>query len=335
MRGVLEEEVTQLADNRLAAGLAGEEVGVADELGDAARGRLVVDLLRLADLLHAAPEHHGDLVDEAERLFLVVGNKDGSGARGAQDAAHLGADAHTQAGVKVGERLVEQHQIGFGSEGAGEGDALLLAAAEFVGQAAFEAAEAHHGGHLRHALVGVTGIAVEAEGDVLAHVEVREEGVLLEDHADAAALGRQMEATAGDAHAADFDAAAVERFEAGDQAQERGLAAAAGAEQGEQLALGQRQRYAVDGRQRGQSASPRFPDGCWGWPARWDRAAPAHARAQCLALLPVLSPIIGSPPGAGRRRSRAPILRQAAARGRRHGRRRLRWWPTRSKRRVW
>ena len=120
---ILEEEIAEFAGDRLAVGLAGEEVGVANKLGDGARGRLVVELLGLADLVDTPGKHHGHLVHEAEGLFLVVGDKDGSGAGGAQNGAHLGAHTHAQAGIEIGERLVEQDQVGLGGEGAGQGDA--------------------------------------------------------------------------------------------------------------------------------------------------------------------------------------------------------------------
>ncbi len=42
-----------------------------------------------------------------------------------------------QAGVEVAQRLVEEHDVGSGDEAAGEGDALLLAAAE-LGRVAVE-----------------------------------------------------------------------------------------------------------------------------------------------------------------------------------------------------
>ncbi len=71
----------------------------------------------------------------------------------------------------------------------------------------------------------------DAEGDVLRHGQVREQRVVLEDHADAARLRRQGEAGAGDHLAGQADLAVADRFEAGDGAQGSGLAAARGAEQ--------------------------------------------------------------------------------------------------------
>jgi len=77
----------------------------------------------------------------------------------------------------------------------------------------------------------------EAEGDVVKGGHVFEQGVVLEDEADVALL----DGDAVDLEAADEDAAAGGSFQAGDEAQDGGFAAAAGAEQGEQLALGDRE----------------------------------------------------------------------------------------------
>jgi hypothetical protein len=74
--------------------------------------------------------------------------------------------------------------------------------------------------------------------DVAAHRQVREQRVVLEHHADLAALDRQARHVV----AAEQDAAAgVRRVEAGDQAQRRRLAAAGRAEQHERLAGADRQ----------------------------------------------------------------------------------------------
>ena len=91
------------------------------------------------------------------------------------------------------------------------------------------------------------GAARQAEGDVAGDVEVGEERVILEDHADAPPLRRQAEAGTGDGLAGDLDRAGVGRLEAGDQAQHRRLAAAARPKQRQQLSPRQRQVDAVDG----------------------------------------------------------------------------------------
>src|SRR2546423_12161625 len=70
----------------------------------------------------------------------------------------------------------------------------------------------------------------EAEGHVLAHCHVAERRVVLEDEAHPALARRRL----GTVVAVDPDASRVGLLEAGDRAQECGLAAAARAEQGHQ-----------------------------------------------------------------------------------------------------
>ena len=73
---------------------------------------------------------------------------------------------------------------------------------------------------------------------------MREQGVLLEDHVHRPPVGGH----GGDVGAGDADSTRVRLFEAGDHPQQGRFAAAAGAEQGEELAAADRQGHAVDGR---------------------------------------------------------------------------------------
>ena len=67
----------------------------------------------------------------------------------------------------------------------------------------------------------------QAEGDVLEHRHVAEQRVVLEDEADVALAGMQV----GGLGAGEQDVALIGRFHAGDDAQQRRLAAAGGTEQ--------------------------------------------------------------------------------------------------------
>lgn len=58
----------------------GEEIGLAQELGDEARGGLSVHVGGRADLDDGAAAHDGDAVGHAEGFFLVVGDVDGGDA---------------------------------------------------------------------------------------------------------------------------------------------------------------------------------------------------------------------------------------------------------------
>ena len=99
--------------------------------------------------------------------------------------AQLGAQAVAQRLVERGERLVEQQRARLGGERARERDALALAARELVGIARRERAQLERvepAVDRRAAAVAarVAPAAAEAEGDVLAHRQVREQRVLLE-----------------------------------------------------------------------------------------------------------------------------------------------------------
>ena len=147
-----------------------------------------------------------------------------------------------QAGVERGERLVEQHDLGVGGQRAGERDALALAAGQLVRVVLGAVREPDE-----LEALGQAPVRRRAEADVAGDRQVREQRALLEDHADAARLGLDPLAGAGDRAAADPHAAGVGPLEAGDQPQQRRLARAARAEHGEEAAALEPQVDAVDG----------------------------------------------------------------------------------------
>ena len=91
---------------------------------------------------------------------------------------------------------------------------------------------------------GVVGLLhAQPEGNVVAHGHVREQGVVLEHHGDAAVAGLQPV----DRLAADAEAACRLRFETGHDPQERGLSAAGRAEQRDELTVADVERDALEG----------------------------------------------------------------------------------------
>ena len=107
----------------------------------------------------------------------------------------LDAHLHAQAGVEVGERLVEQEDARVADDGAADGDALALAAGELLGLAVEEVGDLQDaGGVLRPAPRrpwGRPSPSLQAEGHVVVDGHVRVERVGLEHHRDAA-LGRRQ-----------------------------------------------------------------------------------------------------------------------------------------------
>jgi hypothetical protein len=98
--------------------------------------------------------------------------------------------------------------------------------------------------HARGDLLGGQPARAQREGDVVGHAQVREDGVVLEHHAETAALRRHVR----DVGAVDEDLPAVDLGKAGDHHQRRRLPRSGRAEQREELARRDRRADAVDDR---------------------------------------------------------------------------------------
>ncbi len=225
---------------------AGEEIRLAHEGGDEPGAGVAVDFGGGAELLDAAVVEDGHAVGDGEGFFLVVGDVEGGEAGLAADAADFAAHFDAEAGVEVREGLVQEEAAGADDEGAGEGDALLLAAGELVDAAGAEAGHLDGGEGGFDALGNFGGgeaAFFEAEGDVAGDGLMGPEGVALEHHAKLAAVGREL----GDVFFVEEDAAGVGLAEAGDGAEEGGFAAAGGAEEEEDFAGGDAKVEVVEG----------------------------------------------------------------------------------------
>ncbi len=242
------------------AHLAGHEVHQAHEIRDHAVGGTGIDLERRPVLLHASEIHDRDLVRQRQRLGLVVGDVDESDPGAALQFLELGAHALAQLGVEIGQRLVEQQDVGLDHQRAGERNALLLAAGQLARIAGFEPREIHQRQRLLDLAARLGGRDfpdLEAEHDVLEHVLVRPDRVVLEHHAHAARFRRHHRTGRRQEPAVDLDGAAVGRHVAGDQPQRRGLAAAGRAEQRDEgivldldIDVGHRRDVAIARRER-------------------------------------------------------------------------------------
>ena len=85
---------------------------------------------------------HRDAVGDGVRLFLVVGDEDRGDTELALQLRAAPAHLDAQLGVEIRQRLVEQQHFGLDHERARERDALLLAAGELRRPAVGERAEA-------------------------------------------------------------------------------------------------------------------------------------------------------------------------------------------------
>ncbi|MNP04202.1 hypothetical protein D3C76_961100 [compost metagenome] len=221
-----------------------QPVALADELGNEGRGRPAVDFLGGAVLLDAAVVHHRDAVGHQHGLVLVVGDHHGGDAEALLQLAQFAAEVLAHPRIEGGHRLVEQQQRRRRRQRAGHGHALLLTARELAGVLLLAAGQANQLEHFRHPLTCLVAAgAGQAVGDVLLDAEVGEQRVGLEQDAVVARLRRQ----AGDVTRTDVDAARVLPLQAGDAAQQRGLAAAGWAEQADQFAPFHIQGHPIEG----------------------------------------------------------------------------------------
>ena len=136
-----------------------------------------------------------DAIGELIRLGEIVGHHDGRLAPVPNRSREIIAELTSERSVERRKGLVEQQQIGVRGEGSAERHALLLAARELAGVAWLQATEPEpldH--HLRALPAPRRRPTLEAEGDVVAHAEVRKQRVALEDVPEAACSRRAVDA---------------------------------------------------------------------------------------------------------------------------------------------
>ena len=241
---------------------------------------MIVHVDRRVELLDASLVHDRDAIGDAHRLVLVVGDEDGGEAELTLQSLDLDLHVQAQSFVQRAERLVEQQHGGLDGERAGHGDALLLASGELARKAITELGEAHDLEELVHRLPDLRALnaaRLQAIRDVVGHRHVREERVALEDDPDVAEVGRQVI----DGLAVDPNRPRALPHEPGHHAQQRCLAAAGRADNGNDLPLADIEFDAAEDLKRSvalcQSAHPNL-----GSPARAMRRGlgpDAHHRA--------------------------------------------------------
>ena len=208
-----------------------------DEAGDEQVDRVVVELLRAADLLQLPLAHHGDAVAERHRLGLVVGHVDGRGLEAVLDPRDLGAHLHPQLRVEVRERLVHQERLRLANDRPAHRDPLALPAGKIRRLAIEMLGEVEDLCRLLDHLVDPRLLDLrhlQRERHVLANGHVRIERVVLEDHRDVTVLRRLPV----DDVFADPQLALGYVLEASDHPQRRRLAAAGRPDEDQELAVG-------------------------------------------------------------------------------------------------
>ena len=233
------------------------EGGLTEELMHKAVCRAVVKLRRRADLHNVAHIHDHHAVGQRHGFGLIVRDEDDREVELLLQLLDLKAHGFAQLRVEVGKRLVQQHDLRVGDDGARQRDALLLSAGEVARIDLFHAVQTgvleRHLDALDHLRLRHLAHA-QREGHVFKDVHVRPNREGLENHAQPALLRRHIQVFALDADgpAAQVDFAVAQIFKSGDHAQRGRLAAAAGPQEGEAFALFDGQVEIVDGGNRTQ-----------------------------------------------------------------------------------
>ena len=110
------------------------------------------------------------------------------------DFFQLALHVLAQLEVERAERLVEQQHLRLVDQCARNGDALLLSAGHLVDAALFKARKTHEAQHTADLLLDDILrflFEIQAEGDVVIYVEVREQRIFLEYGVDLALVRRQ------------------------------------------------------------------------------------------------------------------------------------------------
>ena len=206
---------------------------------------LMDDLLRPGILGNGALLNDQHPVGEGQSLLRVVSDDDGGQVILPGNGLDPVFDGLLDDAVQSRQRLIQQQDPGLHHHGPGQGDPLLLAAGELVDALAQMLPQAQQVDELLHLRFrGDIRPVPQAVGDVLADVQVGEQGVVLKDDVEAPLLhGR-----AGQILPVVKDTAAVCVHDAQDQVQQRGLSAAGGPQNGDDLSISHLKRNILQDR---------------------------------------------------------------------------------------
>ena len=233
-------------------------------MGSVMDGDEIVEGLAVVDAGDATVFHFGQAIGVGVGAG-IVGDDDDATAWGTGGGGEEIHDLVTGFAIQCGGGFVGDEESGFVDEGAGDGDALLLAAGELAGAFAFATGETDAGeecGGLVFGFAAAGAVEEEGDGDVFDEVEGGDEVELLEDEADVTTAeggdGRSGEVV--EAGAEEVDVAFVPLEGAGGDGEEGGLAATGRADDEVEFALGGGEVGALEGEGAGIAGTEGLDD---------------------------------------------------------------------------
>ncbi len=168
---------------------------------------------------------------------------------GRPQASHdLVANVVAEVGVEIAEGLVHQHDDRLGCDRSRERHPLLLPAGQLMGVSVEVVQQTEKIEYFAGAFrASPLRSPVEPEHDVFSHRQMREERVVLKDHAHPALFRRNPVTVSRNGCISDPNRPLIRSFEPCDQSQGRGLATSARAQQREDLTVTNIQRNAGQG----------------------------------------------------------------------------------------
>src|SRR4029453_11542423 len=168
-----------------------------DEGKNKRRIRIIVNLVRRADLLDLAFAHDHHAVGELERLLLIVRDEYRGVSGLVVKLAEPTAKVTAHLGVERAERLIEEKQARLDGKRPGKSHPVTLTSRQLRRVTLLEAGELNEVEQLKRAALDLLPARpplvwphTQAEADILEHRHVAEQSVVLEHQADIALLHR-------------------------------------------------------------------------------------------------------------------------------------------------
>ena len=209
----------------LGSQLALDDVGGADEAGDKRCLRSGVELTGRVELLDPPLVEHRHPIRHRQRFALIVGHIDEGDAQMTVQAFEFGLHLLPQLQIQRAQGLIQQQHLGAIDQRPRQRHPLPLAAGELGWLALTQAAQRHQLQRLLgagHAIAAAHPLHLEAIGDVLPDIQVREQGVILKYGIHIPLIGRQ----AAGVDTSQIDGAQIRLFKPRHQPQAAGFAGA-------------------------------------------------------------------------------------------------------------